>query len=67
MELKRRDQSLKSLAQDIGAASDDCLFVKTLKIRGLSEENIKDVILSMLTICNHCWNGPKSCQCWNDE
>jgi len=33
----------------------------------LNKDQIMAVINAIQTTCNHCWNAPKGCHCWNDE
>ena len=42
------------------------LFVKKLR-KTLTDEQIIKILEAMDDVCQHCWDDPPGCQCWNDE
>lgn len=47
--------------------SDTSLFTAKLYQQGFTDSQIASILLVMGEVCRHCWDGPRGCQCWNDE
>lgn len=45
----------------------DTEYVKRLRSLNLTDEQIAGVLVVNSTTCNHCWDAPSGCHCWNDE
>ena len=50
-----------------GCIKGDLLFIKRLKEKGFDKHQIYDILETIDETCNHCWDGKKGCQCYNDE
>ena len=49
------------------AYRDGSVFVDKLGQKGLTLSQIVSVLETIDDVCNHCWDAPTGCQCWNDE
>ena len=49
------------------SGTDENLFIRNLKDKGLDDIDIFNVIEVLSNICKHCYDAPHNCQCWNDE
>ena len=43
------------------------LFKQRLRDNTFTEDEILIIVSELENICHHCFDGDKSCQCWNDE
>ncbi len=43
------------------------LFVKKLRARGISDEDIQIVLLELGRICFHCFDNSPGCHCMKDD
>lgn len=46
---------------------DENAFVRELRKREFTDEQIKDVVCVLQNMCKHCFDSDPGCPCWNDE
>ncbi len=49
------------------AGRDRSLFVDRLLSKGLTKEQVVDVLEAVEHTCMYCWDGDWNCDCWNSE